>query len=129
VDGTVWTVLRTADAPDSSIVRCSSSVARFAETWLAADRLAATADGHAHGSLLRSTARVILPHVDGALPKAAADVLGAASRDTRIFERLPASHWRDLAPSALTDRLSRDVRAAFDPHSVLNPGILGEDSE
>ena len=123
----VWTALRVADLPDATTVRVSSTVARFAETWLAADRLATAGGGHAHGSLLRSIARVVLPHVDHTIADGALALLRAGTRDVRIFERLPAALWSSLAPSAVNDRLSRGVRAAFDPHRMFNPGILGED--
>jgi FAD/FMN-containing dehydrogenase len=63
---------------------------------------------------------------DGALPDGVLELLRGATRDTRIFERLPAPLWPVLAPSRATDRLSTGVRAAFDPHHLLNPGILGE---
>jgi glycolate oxidase FAD binding subunit len=122
----VWNELRTADLPDSAVVRLSSPVARFAETWLAADRLASSGGGHAHGSLLRSVARAVIPRDGDTLPQASLELLRSGSRDTRIFERLPAPLWPELAPSAVTHRLSRGVRAAFDPHGLLNPGILGE---
>jgi FAD/FMN-containing dehydrogenase len=45
-----------------------------------------------------------------------------------IFEQLPAPLWNELAPSAVTDRLSRSVKAHFDPANVLNPGLLGEET-
>jgi glycolate oxidase FAD binding subunit len=122
----VWNELRTADLPDSAVVRLSSPVARFAETWLAADRLASSGGGHAHGSLLRSVARAVIPRDGDTLPQASLELLRSGSRDTRIFERLPAPLWPELARSAVTHRLSRGVRAAFDPHGLLNPGILGE---
>jgi len=122
----VWIDLRTAEPAGATVVRLSSTVARFAEVWLAADRLAAAGDGHTHGSVLRSSARVVLPHNEGALPEGALELLRGGSRDTRIFERLPAEFWPVLAPSRATDRLSKGVRAAFDPHRLLNPGILGE---
>jgi hypothetical protein len=63
----------------------------------------------------------------GTLPPAltgAPDVGGA--RLTRIWERLPATHWASLAPSVVTESLSRRVREAFDPAGILNPGVLGE---
>jgi FAD/FMN-containing dehydrogenase len=44
-----------------------------------------------------------------------------------IFERLPAALWSELAPSPVSDRLSRGVKDRFDPSHVLNPGLLGED--
>jgi FAD/FMN-containing dehydrogenase len=69
---------------------------------------------------------VILPHADGDLPSAAVDALQATARGVRIFERLPASLWRTLSPDVVSDALSRGVRDAFDPHRLLNPGILGD---
>ena len=52
------------------------------------------------------------------------------TRDVRIFERLPATLWPALAPTRRRrDRLSRGVRAAFDPHRLLNPGHLRRSDE
>ena len=126
VAGEVWTAVRTADPIDATVVRFSSPVARFMEMWCAADRLAAAGDGHAHASVLRSSARIVLPHNEGAPSQAALTLLRGGNRDTRIFERLPASLWPALAPSPVNDRLSQGIRTAFDPHRLLNPGILGE---
>jgi len=126
IDRSIWDALRTADQTDGSIVRFSSPVARFAEAWASADRLATAGEGHAHASVLRSSVRVVLPHNAGAPSPGALEILRAGTRETRIFERLPARLWGSLAPSAANDRLSRGVRAAFDPHRLLNPGILGE---
>lgn len=129
ISGAIWTAVRAADDHDSTSVRFSSAVGRFAETWLAADRLATAGGGHAHGSVLRSTARIVLPHTEHTIAADALGLLRAGTRDVRIFERLPAGLWSSLAPSPVTDRLSRGVRAAFDPHRVLNPGILGDDGQ
>jgi glycolate oxidase FAD binding subunit len=126
VAGEVWTAIRTADPIDATVVRFSSPVARFTEMWRAADRLAAAGDGHAHASVLRSSVRVVLPHNEGALSDAALAILRDGGRDTRVFERLPGALWPSLAPSSVNDRLSQGVRAAFDPHRLLNRGILGE---
>ena len=122
----VWNSLRTAEPRDASVLRLSGSVGRFAETWTAADQLATAGGGFAHGSVLRSVARVSFPNVDGTLASNALDALRASTRDVRIFERLPASLWPLLSTSAALDPLSRGVRNAFDPHRLLNPGILGE---
>jgi FAD/FMN-containing dehydrogenase len=43
-----------------------------------------------------------------------------------VFEQLPAALWPVLAPSPVSSDLARRTRAAFDPHRLLNPGILGE---
>jgi hypothetical protein len=63
------------------------------------------------------------------LPGEAHDAARTLSRcdATVIFEQLPAPLWSELAPSAVSDRLSRSVKERFDPANVLNPGLLGEE--
>jgi len=34
--------------------------------------------------------------------------------------------WREVSPSVVSDDLSRGIKRAFDPHHILNPGILGD---
>jgi FAD/FMN-containing dehydrogenase len=87
-----------------------------------------TTGAFAHASVLRPVARVVVPNENGTLPQPAIDALRTTGRDVRIFERLPASAWPTLAPATVNDRLSRGIRAAFDPERLLNPGILGEDT-
>ncbi len=43
-----------------------------------------------------------------------------------IFEKLPADVWREVSPSVVSDELSQGIKRAFDPHGILNPGILGD---
>jgi hypothetical protein len=43
-----------------------------------------------------------------------------------IFEKLPADVWPVVSPSVASDLLSRGIKKAYDPHNVLNPGILGD---
>jgi len=43
-----------------------------------------------------------------------------------IFEKLPAEIWQMISPSVVSDQLSQGVKRAFDPHAILNPGILGD---
>jgi glycolate oxidase FAD binding subunit len=128
VSSDVWQKLRTAEPANAAVVRLSSSVARFVETWVTAERIAATVPGgFAHATLHRSVARVVLPNGATGLAPGVADALRSITRETRIFERLPADDWRSFAPSAVADKLSRGVRDAFDPDRLLNPGILGEE--
>jgi glycolate oxidase FAD binding subunit len=42
-----------------------------------------------------------------------------------IFEKLPADVWPQVSPSVVSDPLSQGIRNAYDPLSILNPGILG----
>lgn len=127
VAGTAWSALRVAEPSSASVVRLSGPVGRLADTWATATRAAATVPGgFAHASVLRSVARVVLPNEAGGSPEHVVDALRAVTREVRIFERLPASAWAVLAPTAAGDRLSRGIRTAFDPHRLFNPGIVGD---
>jgi len=127
VPADVWSRLRTIEPDRATLLRLSGPVARFAEMWASAERIAASMPGGlAHASILRAVARVILPQTGEELPSDTLAMLRADSPQTRIFERLPASLWPSLAPTAVSDKLSLGVRAAFDPHRILNPGILGD---
>jgi glycolate oxidase FAD binding subunit len=128
VNADVWQQLRRAEPSNAAVVRLSSPVARFADTWSTAERVAsAVPGGFAHATLQRSVARVILPNGASGLAAGAGDALRSITREVRIFERLPVSEWQPLAPSAVIDKLSQGVRRAFDPDRLLNPGILGEE--
>jgi len=55
-----------------------------------------------------------------------ADHLAALqAHDTVILESAPALLWERLSPSATADRVSTNLKKAFDPLGILNPGILG----
>jgi hypothetical protein len=43
-----------------------------------------------------------------------------------IFEKLPTEVWPVVSPSVASDPLSRGIKRAYDPHNILNPGILGD---
>ena len=43
-----------------------------------------------------------------------------------IFEKLPREVWPHVSPGVVGDGLSRGIKTAYDPHNVLNPGILGD---
>ena len=45
-----------------------------------------------------------------------------------LGERLPAQAWNALPPAA-RDPVSKRIRAAFDPHRIMNRGIFGEQGE
>jgi len=43
-----------------------------------------------------------------------------------IFEKLPPEIWPAVSPSVVSDGLSQGIKRAYDPHNILNPGILGD---
>ena len=122
----VWRALRAAEPPRAAVVRASTLPSRLAELCAPLFSPAAGAFGIlAHASVERGVVRQIYlgDEAFGFDPQ----VLGGARV---IVERLPAALWPSvgavLAPSRVTDRLARGVRAAFDPYRIMNPGILGE---
>jgi glycolate oxidase FAD binding subunit len=120
----LWRAVRSAEPSASVVARLSSLPSRIDQVWL--ETRAATAgiaDAMVTASLGRGVVRCILPGDarEGARRLARCDA-------TVIFERLPPDLWSELAPTAVNDRLSRSVKARFDPANVLNPGVLGEDS-
>lgn len=138
VTGPVWTELRAIEPPGSATLRLSQVPSRFADTWGSASRLTESfPDALVHGAALRGVVRCVVPdvstardggrgHVLGGVQERLARALTAAFDGTRIFERAPAAIWRSFAPTAVADRLSRGIKAAYDPHCLLNPGILGD---
>ena len=139
VAGGVWSRLRGAEPAEAVVFRLSGSPARLADSWQAAVRCTATLPGTLlHATVGRGVVRCIIPLEAIAragaqvhLPSIEAHPLVRALGVTppapgRIFERLPPAFWPVLAPGGANDRLSRGIRDAFDPHRLLNPGILGE---
>jgi glycolate oxidase FAD binding subunit len=141
VTGPVWLELRGVEPPGSATLRLSRLPSRFVDTWTAAARLTESfRDALIHGAPLRGVVRCVVPdvstardggrgHVLGGVQERLARALAASFDGTRIFERAPAAIWRAFAPTVMTDRLSRGIKAAYDPHCLLNPGILGDCSD
>jgi glycolate oxidase FAD binding subunit len=122
VTSEVWSAVRRAEPSASIVARLSSLPSEMARVWTRArEATAGTPDAIVTAALGRGVARCVVP----------GDAREAARRLARceasvIFERLPADLWAELAPPAVEDRLSRSVKARFDPFNVLNPGVLGE---
>jgi FAD/FMN-containing dehydrogenase len=101
----------------------SNRPSAFVATWRAAQAaVAAAGGGWMHGSVLRGVVRCGVP---AGARNEVTRALMAPFDGVRIGERLPAHAW-SVIPAPAMDRLSRGIRAAFDPTHLLNPGILGE---
>ena len=117
----VWQILRGAEPSAAIVARLSTRPSRVAEVWTQAREAVAGAEG---ALLIASIGRGVVRCI---VPEAAHDTARrlASCDATVIFERLPADLWSELAPSPVSDRLSRGVKDRFDPSHVLNPGVLG----
>ncbi len=112
-------------ADESPIVfRLSSLPAHVAGIWTAAlAGFADTPDAMIHATPSLGIVRCIVPRRVGV--EAIQRVVSSMPGVTVIYERLPAAMWPVLSPSVVSDRLSAGIMNAFDPHRLLNPGILG----
>ena len=135
VPGDVWSRLRTCEPRDAAVARLSTRPARLAELCAELFSPATRAFGLlAHASVGRGIVRFVLPGAEGfGMPRTSGrGVAVDAPPPRRIVERLPSALWATLGREWTTPRandvLSRRVRDAFDPHRLLNPGILGEDA-
>ncbi|HEY7408485.1 MAG TPA: FAD-binding protein [Gemmatimonadaceae bacterium] len=120
--GDVWTTVRTAEPPSAIVARLSARPSRMASVWTdAREATAGVPEAMMIASVGRGIARCVLPETTPDVARRLARCEGSV-----IFERLPAALWSEIAPSPVSDRLSRDIRERFDPAHVLNPGLLGE---
>jgi glycolate oxidase FAD binding subunit len=119
----IWHILRSAEPPQAIVARVSTRPSRVVDACTQArEATAGATDALLIASVGRGSVRCILP---GDAHDAARQL--ARCDATVIFERLPAELWSEIAPSPVSDRLSRSVKARFDPSRILNPGLLGED--
>ncbi|HEY3746437.1 MAG TPA: FAD-binding oxidoreductase, partial [Gemmatimonadaceae bacterium] len=129
VDQSIWTKFRALDREADSVIRISSLPTRFLGTaaGIVADsppdiiisinprrgvmRLATLQAGNSSSTE---------PGMPIDIPED-----GKSSETVLIFEKLPEDVWPVVSARVAADSLSRGVKAVFDPHNLLNPGILG----
>ena len=122
LDTEVWkSFAAIASAPSDFALRLSGLPTNGRDLWRAAHSLVDRAEsGCIHSTYSRGIVRVVAnsQRVDLDVPQ--------ASGARRVaYEILPAHRWAAISPSVVSDRLSRNVRRAYDPQTLLNPGILG----
>ena len=123
----IWGRLRSSEPRHATVLRISRLPSLFATTWRDARRFVEQwPNGYCHGDPGRGIVRIVLPLSSDVTDAAVRAVLDVPFDGGRIYERLPDNLWSSLAPTAMHTRLQRDVKAKFDPHALLNPGILGE---
>jgi glycolate oxidase FAD binding subunit len=124
VSSHVWTRLATPDPDARCTLRLSALPSRFVDAWSTArsrlgDRLRSWQASPLRG-LLRAT-------VDAGDAEQVAQTLGTLGEWGMqvVIECGPAPLWRTRHDDPTRAHLSASLRAAFDPHQVLNPGIVG----
>jgi glycolate oxidase FAD binding subunit len=125
-DDSVWNALRTVEdaGAAAATVRFSATPSRLAGLW---NSVTSQGDAEAYAS---ATPRLGIVRCSLPADRVASLVSRVKSEMpdcTVIFEKLPAPLWQALSPTVISDRLSTDIRRAFDPHGILNPGILGSE--
>ncbi|MBA3645179.1 MAG: FAD-binding protein [Gemmatimonadaceae bacterium] len=119
-DGVIWDKLSEAvSQPATFSLRLSGLPTAIGGLWSAAEQLAGN-DGQTHSTFSRGIVRV----TSNVVPDAAAIPRPTASQRV-TYEVLPAQLWQSISPSVVGSRLSENVHDAYDPHRLLNPGILG----
>ena len=129
IDGSAWDRLRVAEPDSAASFRVSRKPSEFGATWSYARELVdGWPDAYCQGDAGRGVVRCVLPLESPSAAERLRDLTRVAFRGNRIFERLPAELWTSV-PGSLRTPLEQRIKAAFDPHGILNPGILGERSE
>jgi glycolate oxidase FAD binding subunit len=116
-----WRALAEIEPAGAAVARVSAPPSRLHALWV---RLAQDEGSFVHADVGRGIVRCIR-RASGSAPIAHWLERIAHTEGTHIFERLPASEWSRV-PAGVNDPLSRAVRDAFDPHRILNRGILGD---
>ena len=132
IESAVWARLRQLDGKAHTTIRVVSMPQRF----LAASARILGDDVPGIYTCIdprRGILRIIVGADDRATEEDSPGMLGSAdfARDGSessevIFEKLPSEAWPSVSPSVVRDALSQGIKRAYDPHNILNPGILGD---
>ncbi len=132
VEQSTWAAFRKMDGDATSVIRISTLPTRF---FAAASSILSDIEPRIVISINPRRGVMRLVTRDYGLPDAAISTDAGISLDfpsdghagtSVIFEKLPAEVWPVVSPSVTSDPLSRGIKKAYDPHDILNPGILGD---
>jgi glycolate dehydrogenase FAD-binding subunit len=130
VESTVWVRLRALEGKAHTTVRIAGLPQRFlnASARIVGDDIPGI---FSYMDPRRGTLRIVV----GADRGGDDDSMIGASSTFRpdksessdvIFEKLHPDVWPAVSPSVVSDALSQGIKRAYDPHNILNPGILGD---
>lgn len=123
-----WDRLRALDGDAAATARFSMPLADLPLVW---DALADSGQDEnllRHASVMRGIIRCLVQSASGseAWSRHAISAMSRPVGSARFIpERLGPGLWSRLAPSPVSDPISRRVKEAFDPGNILNPGIFG----
>lgn len=131
----VWTRLRALEGDADDVIRISGLPAQFVAT--AATMLNEEMPGVlSYISIQRGVMRLFTSQAaakEAVGPPFTTDGRTSAdfnftfeNPDHVVYEKLPAEVWPRVSPTVTSDPLSRGIKRAYDPHNLLNPGILGD---
>jgi FAD/FMN-containing dehydrogenase len=122
----IWNELRSLEKGSECVIRVSGLPAQFrdASETILSDYVP---DVITYVSPVRGSLRLIVqssPYADSSDDPALGISMDGHPSEQLVFETLPKEIW-PMVPSAVSDSLSRGIKNVFDPHNILNPGILG----
>jgi glycolate oxidase FAD binding subunit len=133
VEHSTWAAFRKMDGDAGSVIRISTLPSRFLS---AASSILADTEPRVMISINPRRGVMRLATRDNGERDAAGAVDsgsplnfqtdGQAGDTSVIFEKLPAEVWPVVSPGVASDPLSRGIKKSYDPHNILNPGILGD---
>ena len=121
-----WLRLRQLDAGAHTTLRISSLPQRIIAT---AGRILSDDVKGVYTSIdpRRGVIRVVAGTTDNTEPSSdMATGIAHSDASELVFEKLPSELWPVVSASVVADPLSQGVKRAYDPHNILNPGILGD---
>jgi glycolate oxidase FAD binding subunit len=134
VPGEIWSRLRNLENGSDDTIRISALPVQFVAT--AAAMLMDEVPGiFSYVSIHRGVMRIFTSppalRVAAGVPdsRETVDVIATSENPGEAgiaYEVLPAEVWPSVSPSVISDSLSQGIKKAYDPHNILNPGILGD---
>ena len=126
IDSSNWQGLREIESGSHTSLRISSLPQRIVA---AAARILSDDVGGVFTSIdpRRGVIRIVAGSNDGAdSSQEIASGIERTDSSELVFEKLPSELWSAISPSVVADPLSQGIKKAYDPHNILNPGILGD---
>jgi glycolate oxidase FAD binding subunit len=125
IDSSNWLSLRELETGSHTSLRISSLPQRIVAS---AARILSDDVSGVYTSIdpRRGVIRVVAGATDGGDSQEIAAGIERTESSELVFEKLPAELWPAISRSVVADPLSQGIKRAYDPHNILNPGILGD---